>query len=760
MSVVVDERVQVVEIDETNIEVVSVGVQGPPGPQGPQGSQGPAGPGVPTGGGTGQALLKNSGTDYDTSWAAVVNSLNTRTGAVTLQSSDVTTALGFSDISRTSQANNFLQGQSVTLSGSGAVSFLTVPVQANSGNTPALTWYRSGDTTQAASISGFAGSGTSASSMNLVLSAASSGGSPAASLSMGSRFQRSQFNSNLTVAGQRTGDVTLTVKAASAQTADLLQLTNSVGTVLVKADINGVLTTAFLSCNEVDCSGAVNGNSFAGNGFFVNAGGDLQSNSVTTGNISANNVTANTFTGDGSGLGNLNAANVLSGTLADARLSSNVVLKNAANTFTVGPQTIQTGASGTKGLIVQGAASQSANLQEWQDSSGNRKTYIDQTGALTTINNVPIQFTNTGGTVGDYIHLDNANNFAVRNNAGSGNAFYGVNSGGGSCIFQTAGANRVTIDTNGTTTFTGTNVVRLIPKAAANATADLEQWQDSNATVLGAIGSSAAVPRLKLLNSPARSNTVTNKALTSNVATLTTASAHNYAVGETVVVAGVDATFNGTFVITVVGSSTTFSYAKTAGNVASQAATGTTSINQTGNLLEFQDGTGTKMWSVDGTGTIIPNGVDFVIKNGTGSNVLRILNGNGLQIDSGGINIVAGALTLPNTGGTLRASSFADWTFVKGIATGNAVGDTCLRVKGLASQSGNLCEWQDSTGAALSTVSENGYFTTRKNTVPADAELSTGEAAFWFDSTAGAAKLMVKAKNASGTVVTGSITLS
>ena len=68
---------------------------------------------------------------------------------------------------------------------------------------------------------------------------------------------------------------------------------------------------------------------------------------------------------------------------------------------------------------------------------------------------------------------------------------------------------------------------------------------------------------------------VTNKALTSNVATLTTAVAHGLGVGQVVTVSGVDSTFNGTFTITVVGSTTTFSYAKTASDVSSAAATGT-----------------------------------------------------------------------------------------------------------------------------------------------------------------------------------------
>ena len=45
---------------------------------------------------------------------------------------------------------------------------------------------------------------------------------------------------------------------------------------------------------------------------------------------------------------------------------------------------------------------------------------------------------------------------------------------------------------------------------------------------------------------------VNNKSLTSNVATITTASAHGFEAGQSVVVAGVDATFNGTYTISTV----------------------------------------------------------------------------------------------------------------------------------------------------------------------------------------------------------------
>jgi len=68
---------------------------------------------------------------------------------------------------------------------------------------------------------------------------------------------------------------------------------------------------------------------------------------------------------------------------------------------------------------------------------------------------------------------------------------------------------------------------------------------------------------------PTITASINNKALTSNVATLTTTAAHRLAPGMEITVAGVDATFNGDYVITTVPTATTFTYAKTATNVAS-----------------------------------------------------------------------------------------------------------------------------------------------------------------------------------------------
>jgi hypothetical protein len=96
---------------------------------------------------------------------------------------------------------------------------------------------------------------------------------------------------------------------------------------------------------------------------------------------------------------------------------------------------------------------------------------------------------------------------------------------------------------------------------------------------------------------PTITASVSNKALTSNVATLTTSSAHGFAVGMEITVSGVDSTFNGTYTITTVPTTTTFTYAKTASNVTSQAATGSV-YSWVQHFVDYNAGTDDKVYAV------------------------------------------------------------------------------------------------------------------------------------------------------------------
>ena len=100
--------------------------------------------------------------------------------------------------------------------------------------------------------------------------------------------------------------------------------------------------------------------------------------------------------------------------------------------------------------------------------------------------------------------------------------------------------------------------------------------------------------------SPVITVSITNKALTTNVATLTTAAAHGLTVGMTITIASVDATFNGTYRVTTVPTATTFTYAKVASNVSSTAVSPAGSGVTDGiiHFIDYISGTDRKVFAI------------------------------------------------------------------------------------------------------------------------------------------------------------------
>jgi hypothetical protein len=113
---------------------------------------------------------------------------------------------------------------------------------------------------------------------------------------------------------------------------------------------------------------------------------------------------------------------------------------------------------------------------------------------------------------------------------------------------------------------------------------------------------------------------INNKALTTNVATLQTTAAHGLCVGMEITITGVDATFNGTFTITGVPTTTTFTYAKTASNVSSTAVlpvgTGVTNVIH---FIDYNTGTDDPVFSICDDGTTA-----FWVTNDTASGKLEV----------------------------------------------------------------------------------------------------------------------------------------
>jgi hypothetical protein len=71
-----------------------------------------------------------------------------------------------------------------------------------------------------------------------------------------------------------------------------------------------------------------------------------------------------------------------------------------------------------------------------------------------------------------------------------------------------------------------------------------------------------------------RKRQIKSRQLIGNNVTITTTNSHGAIIGEQVVISGIDATFNGTYTITSIPTGNTFTYAKTAANVAAADVTG------------------------------------------------------------------------------------------------------------------------------------------------------------------------------------------
>jgi len=151
---------------------------------------------------------------------------------------------------------------------------------------------------------------------------------------------------------------------------------------------------------------------------------------------------------------------------------------------------------------------------------------------------------------------------------------------------------------------------------------------------------------------------VSAKQLTSNVATLTTSAAHNLAIGWTVVVAGVDATFNGTYTVASTPSATTFTYARTASNVGYAGASGTVTVSAaTGSATG-----GTAVGPVRGMTQKRYNGSAWVVSD-WGPDMLSANVVTAKQIAAGAITagaIVAGAITAKLVGGEVIRTTAED----------------------------------------------------------------------------------------------------
>jgi hypothetical protein len=96
---------------------------------------------------------------------------------------------------------------------------------------------------------------------------------------------------------------------------------------------------------------------------------------------------------------------------------------------------------------------------------------------------------------------------------------------------------------------------------------------------------------------------ISNKSIFDDIATVTTSTPHSFVPGDSVVISGVDSTFNGTYQILTTPSTTTFTYDKEpSDNVTSSSATGTATVGTARDGTLFV-GYGSNRISIKGTNT-------------------------------------------------------------------------------------------------------------------------------------------------------------
>ena len=452
-------------------------------------------------------------------------------------------------------------------------------------------------------------------------------------------------------------------------------------------------------------------------------------------------------------------------------------------------------------LMARGAASQTANLTEWQDSTGAVKAFIASTGGLV-IGSDTSNFTLISGTSGQGI-------FRLQNSGSVGLTVKGF-SGQTADLQQwqnSAGTAIAKVDSSGNLTAnylissaaarfnTGSAAtISVVVKGATSQTANLTEWQDSSANVLaqvssagsfrsagsGAFGSVTAglIGTLNVYSRAAGEIVVGVRGTTSQTANL-----QEWQQSDGTVVASIanSGLVRANIFASTTGGTTglypnwdTNGWAFIAGGAAQKGVVVRGAASQSANLQEWQDSTPTTLASVSPSGI----GTFRYVSAGFGSTFsarLAVDVGSASTIGAvirGAASQTANLLELQDSAGTILARVASNGNpYVQAVlpistATTGAylaldsniaqiiqrtAGATAFTVKGAASQTGDLTQWLNSSNTPLVTVSGAGFFTAYQG-----AQLTAGNSSMVAAIIKGAASQssdLMQIANSSGTIL-------
>ena len=369
-----------------------------------------------------------------------------------------------------------------------------------------------------------------------------------------------------------------------------------------------------------------------------------------------------------------------------------------------GGSTITSSSASVKGLIIKGASSQSADLQQWQDSSSSVLASISSSGLLdlSAVNGTwsPVIVSNIGDKIGLW-NAGGAASFGFGIQASRTVAF--VPSGSGFSVRKavasgdkSSGTDAVVLFETGaiTQTLSSASVKGLVIKGASSQTANLQEWQNSSGTVLAKVNSSGSINAVGLT----LSSTVSGDMFVVDP-TYGNLTSRGGAIG-----------FNGSASLNIGtswgGGSAIVASGYTDQSVPTVIIKSVTS--QTSNLTEWQNSSGTAVASISNNGVYsnqygVTIAANILLGSGAGASGYPVI---AIQ------NVTSAPSSNPNNGGNLYVEGGALKFRGSGGTTAQfeayAATDKPIVIKGASSQSANLQEWQNSSGTALAYISSDG----------------------------------------------------
>lgn len=427
-----------------------------------------------------------------------------------------------------------------------------------------------------------------------------------------------------------------------------------------------------------------------------------------------------------------------------------------------GGDTITASTASTVGLIIKGATSQTADLQQWQNSSGSVLAAIKHSGQLKIQNIIDlsdggptIQF----GSAAINIWTFNASAIPLIINAftgqsndltqwkdSSGNKQVWINSAG---VFNALSV----VGTYNSYFYAGSSgAVPIKAIGAVSQTGNLQEWQNSAGTVLASIDPNGQLRTPQILNVASFNNSrlqmtntgslfdvgvASNVALRVRGAASQTANIQEWQDSAGTVLASISPVISSTVTLKFTesyywninwGSRNIFS--TTSGNLVVTPYDDSRKVlvvkgygAQTANLTEWQNSSGTTLAYIDKDGQILTPRVN--------------LPANGLIVEGG-------------TGPYIQMGSSATYLYTRSASNKGLI------IQGAASQTADLQQWQNSNGTVLLSVSADGTLnktgTLNIGPVLQFADPGVGnETKFNFQKTNDSAYLIVKEKAADQT---------